>query len=97
MKSTNPTNTEIAPNGRLRGPVEQALLQIAVQNDLRVTETSFEEAARAKGESRRRDAELIRTGQATPQEIQEKNSFSAGPFRVVDYSPLFTALDAAQA
>ena len=68
-----------------------------VENGLKVTETTFEEAALAKGESRRRDAELIRTGKATPEQIQKKNSISAGPFRVVDYSPLFSALDEAKA
>jgi len=90
-------NTKIAPNGRIRGPVERALLEIALKNGLKITETTFEKAAQAKGESRRRDAELIRTGKATPEQIQKKNSISAGPFRVVDYSPLFSALDEAKA
>ena len=90
-------NTKVAPSGRIRGPVEQALLEIAIENGLKVIETTFEEAALAKGESRRRDAKLIRTGKATPKEIQKKNSISSGPFRVLDYSPLFSALDEAQA
>jgi len=90
-------NTKVAPSGRIRGAVERALLEIAVENNLKVTETTFEEAALAKGESRRRDAELIRTGKATPEQIQKKNSISSGPFRVVDYSPLFSALDEAKA
>jgi hypothetical protein len=85
-------NTKVAPSGRVRGRVERALLEIAVENGLKITETTFEEAALAKGESRRRDAELIRTRKATPEEIQRKNSISTGPFRVVDYSPLFSAL-----
>jgi len=96
MKNSTSINPTIAPNGRVRGPIEQALLQIAAKNDLAVTETSFEEAARAKGESRRRDAELIRTGQATPQEIQEKNSFFTGSIEILDWSPLFSSLDEAQ-
>jgi hypothetical protein len=93
----NTPNTKVAPSGRTRGPVERALLEIAVENGLKVTETTFEKAALAKGESRRRDAELIRTGKATPEQIQKKNSISSGPFRVVDYSPLFSALDEAKA
>jgi len=90
-------NPKVAPSGRIRGPVEMALLEIAAENGLKVTETTFEEAARAKGASRARDTELIRTGKATPEQIQKKNSISSGPFRVVDYSPLFSALDEAQA
>jgi hypothetical protein len=90
-------NTKVAPSGRGRGRVERVLLEIAVENGLKITETTFEEAALAKGESRSRDAELIRTGKATPEEIQKKNSLSSGPFRVLDYSPLFSALDEAKA
>jgi hypothetical protein len=90
-------NTKVAPGGRIRGSVERALLEIAVENMLSVTETTFEEAALAKSKSRRRDDELIRTGKATSEEIQKKNSFSSGPFRIVDYRPLFSALDEAQA
>jgi len=90
-------NTKVAPSGRVRGRVERALLEIAVENGLKITETTFEEAAQAKGKSRRRDAELIRAGKATPEEIQKKNSISSGPFRVLDYSPLFSALDEAKA
>jgi len=89
-------NTKVAPNGRIRGRVERALLEIAAENGLKITETTFAKAALAKGESRRRDAELIRTGKATPEEIQKKNSISSGPFRVLDYSPLFSALDEAK-
>jgi hypothetical protein len=92
----NTLNTKVAPSGRIRGPVEQALLEIAVENGLKVTETTFEEAARAKGESRRRDDELIRTGKATPEEIQKKNSFFSGPIKVLDWSPLFSALEEEQ-
>jgi len=96
MKSSNPINTTIAPTGRLRGPVEQALLQIAAENNLAVTETSFEEAALAKGESRRRDDDLIRTGKATAEEVQKKNSFFTGSIEILDWSPLFSSLDEAQ-
>jgi len=90
-------NTIVAPGGRIRGPVERALLEIAVENGLKVTETTFEEAALAKSKSRRRDDALIRTGKATPEEIQKKNSIVFGPIEILDWSPLFSALDEAQA
>jgi hypothetical protein len=45
--------------------------------------------AKAKGESRRKDDELIRTGKASPEEIQTKNDMVPGKIEVLDWSPIF--------
>jgi hypothetical protein len=72
-----------------RGLIEKTLLKIARANGYQVTRVSPTAMAKAKGESRRRDDELIRTGKATPEEIQAKNDFFPGKVEVLDWSPIF--------
>lgn len=72
-----------------RGLIEATLLKIARARDYKVTRVSPSAMAKAKGESRRRDNELIRTGRATPAEIQARNDMTPGKIEVLDWSPIF--------
>lgn len=72
-----------------RGLIERTLLKAARAGGYKVTRESPIEMAKAKGESRRRDDELIRTGKATPEEIQAKNDMLLGEIEVLDWSPVF--------
>jgi hypothetical protein len=72
-----------------RGLIERTLLKIARAGGYKITRVPPAEMAKAKGESRRRDDELVRIGKATPEEIQAKNDMLPGRIEVIDWSPIF--------
>ena len=72
-----------------RGLIERTLLKAARTGGYKITRVSPAKMAKAKGNSRRRDDELMRTGKATPEEIQAKNDMAPGKIEVLDWSPIF--------
>ena len=72
-----------------RGLVERTLLKAARAGGYKITRVSPAKMSKAKGNSRRRDDELMRTGKATPEEIQAKNDMVPGKIEVLDWSPIF--------
>jgi hypothetical protein len=84
-----PAKSSRQPRRAPRGLIETTLLKVARARGYKVTRVSPSDMAKAKGESRRRDDELIRTGKATPAEIQAKNDMVPGKIEVLDWSPIF--------
>ncbi len=69
--------------------IERTLLKAARAGGYKITRVSPAMMAKAKGESRCQDDELVRTGKATPEEIQAKNDMTSGNIEVLDWSPVF--------
>ena len=72
-----------------RGLIERTLLKAARAGGYTITRVSAAKMSTAKGNSRRRDDELMSTGKATPEEIQAKNDMVPGKIEVLDWSPVF--------
>jgi hypothetical protein len=89
MKRSKAINTTTASNGRKRGLVESTLLKIAQKRGYKITEVTPQQMARAKSQSRTRDMQLIAKGNATPEQIQDKNDMLRGTIEVLDWSPAF--------
>ncbi len=76
---SSPLDSDFRADGTRRDLMESLLIKIGQANGCIVKEVSFRSLARAKARSRARDQRLIKTGQATPEEIQKKNyPFSEG-------------------
>jgi len=85
-----PTGTKPArkSNRAPRGLIETTLLKIARVSGFQVIPVSPVQMAKAKGESRREDDRRVRSGKATPAQIQKKNDMTPGPIEVLDWSPV---------
>jgi hypothetical protein len=80
MKSAAASPTRKTKRAR-RGLIERTLLKAARAGGYKITRVSPAEMAKAKGD--------IRTGKATPDEIQSKNDMLPGKIEVLDWSPIF--------